>query len=244
MEKLVVYNREYNNIFKNDDTIIKYSNLPCDYWVYLERKKLDYINTPIDIIELTSEEQTKYKGYKSKVVLPYLKGYDSFEHESFTKNYKTIDILRLLKYNLELLKNMHSHSIVHGDLYPSNIMINKDLNFKFIDFDASIIDGFISTENTYFDTPISDRNKKSLTIIQDKVDILDLYMHYLTNATFDKIPSIPTDISSLKLPKDIENKINGYLSLELKPKSNDYFIDIVDDLIENKYESQILEKRR
>lgn len=84
------------------------------------------------------------------------------------KDLNTKEVLCLYKKMANLLKQMHNNGIIHSDINATNIMINEDLDIKFIDFDASIIDNYISRENIYSDENLSKNEIISNSIIDDK----------------------------------------------------------------------------
>lgn len=244
MDNLEYRNHTYKNIFKySDDILIKYSSLDYNLWNELNKKHLSYINNPIKVEEVTKEEKKLYRC-NSKVYLPFLKDYKTFYYETFTKNLSTKEILMLMKKNLLILKTMHSNNVIHTDIHSDNLMINKDLNIKFIDFDYAIINNEpIPLEDEF----LSKREymiKRAVKRNLDKVDILDMYMYYLVNGDFRKDITSFTNIESLKLQKYIKEEINTYISLKRKPNRNYYFIDIINELISSGFESNVLELRK
>ena len=246
MENITYRGQTYTNIYKyTPDILLKYSKLSIELWNELIIKKLKYLNTPEKIEEIPKDEKNIYYGYNSIVYLPYLKNYSTLYNEQFTIGMSTKEILLLLKKNLQIIKDMHKNNVIHADLYPDNIMINKDLDIQFIDLDYSVInDNDIPYENVYYSYEIPYKSKRSLTRIQDKIDILDIYMYYLVNGNFKREENIATDISSLNLQKYIKEEINSYINNKRNPNRNYYFIDIVDELISTDFTSPILEKRK
>ena len=139
---------------------------------------------------------------------------------------------------------MHRIQVFHTDLFGDNIMINRDFDIKFIDLDQMIIDKYISEENVFFEDDITFNEKKSLSRIQDKVDILNLYMYYLINGNFKKSISINSNVNTLDIPNNIKKEINAYIIGDIEPTSNYYFIDIIDELLRIGYESRVLSLRK
>ena len=244
MQNLVYNNDKYSNIFEySPKVLMKYSRLPIYNWQILVSKNLKYLNIPIEVNELSKDEENKFRDYKSKVFLPKLIGFQTLFNETYTQNLSTKDILLLLRKNLIILRYLHKNGVIHGDLFSHNIMINSDLELCLIDFDASIIDSNIPEENVYYEELILDKSKISLTRAGDKTDILDLYMYYLIHGDFKKGDIEISDISKLGLKKDLEKEIQAYVSRDTKPNLNCYFLDIVDEFLKIGYESKVLEKR-
>lgn len=238
MKNLCVNGEVFPRIFiKDKNTLVKYSKVRKCAWEKLQTKDINFINTPIKIEYLTKEEKQKYPNYKSKINLPILKGYDTLLTSQYTKNMDTENILLLYKKNVELLKIVHSNNIVHGDLFCRNIMINKELDINFIDFDQSIIDNYISEENVYFDYDTSLSEKKRYTIVDDKVDLFSLYLSYLVVGAFDKYINRSISLSPLCINYKLVKEIRSYLDGDKEPSKDYYFTDIVDDLLKKGYEA-------
>ena len=152
--------------------------------------------------------------------------------------------MKQLRDILLKIRSMHRKQVFHTDLFGDNIMINRDFDIKFIDLDQMIVDKFISEENVFFEDDITFNEKKSLSRIQDKVDILNLYMYYLINGNFKKSISINSNVNTLDIPNNIKKEINAYIIGDIEPTSNYYFIDIIDELLKIGYESRVLSLRK
>ena len=245
MENLKYNDDVYDRIFiKDKDFLIKYSMIPKEVWECLLSKNIDFLNNPIKIAHLKEQELKHFPNYKSKILLPFLNGYETLTNEEFTKNLNTEDILKQLREILLKIKNMHKKQVFHTDLFGDNIMINTDFDIKFIDLDQMIVDKYISEENVFYEDDITFNEKKSLSRIQDKVDILNIYMYYLINGNFKKSISIDSNVNVLGMPDNIEKEINAYIVGEAEPSSNYYFIDMIDELLKIGYESRVLSLRK
>lgn len=244
MRNLIVDNTIYPNLFSDDKTLIKYSSLPYDIWIRIKGKNLPFLNTPEKVVNLNYySEKTKTR---SKVTLPYLNDYSTFYSEKYTKKMDTLEILKLFKKHINLVQKMHNSNIIHNDLWANNIMINSELDIKFIDFESIIIDDFISEEARCFNKYRNNLgiNIKEYGIFDDKKNILNMYLNYLKNGDFKINSNRGVDIESLSLPLEIKKEIEEYIIYNKVPKTNYYFLDIIDELINNDYKSKILEKRR
>ena len=205
---------------------------------------MDFINIPNIFFELSIEDKYKFPNYKSKIVLPFLSGYKTLYNENFTLKYNSHDLLLQLRDVLNKIKFMHKNEVFHTDLSSDNIMINKDFDIKFIDLDQMVFGKFISEENILFEDDIKFNEKKILSRIRDKVDILNLYMYYLINGNFKKSIIEDTNVINSNLPDNIKREINAYIVGDIKPSGNYYFSDIVDELIRSGFESNILSLRK
>ena len=245
MENLIYNGDKYDRIFLKDKSIlIKYSMIPSNIWKIVQNKNLDFLNIPTDIFELKKEDLKQFPNYKSKIYLPNLYEYETLFNEKFTENLNTEEILKQLRDVLLKIKRMHELEVIHTDLFSDNIMIDKNFDIKFIDLDQMIVDNFISEENIFFEDDISFEEKKKLSIIQDKVDILNLYMYYLIRGNFKKSISLDSDVSKIYMPKNISDEINAYINGFIEPSTNYYFIDMIDELIKVGYTSPILSLRK
>lgn len=245
MKNLIYNGDEYNRIFVGDNQVlIKYSMIPMNIWIMLKNKKIDFINTPLEMFNLEKKEKQSFPLYESKIILPYLIEYKTLYNENYTNLLNTEQMLKQLKEILLKIKYMHTKNIFHTDLFADNIMINKNFDIIFIDLDQMIIDEFISEENVFYLDDISFEEKKKMSRTQDKVDILNLYMYYLINGDFRKNISFDTDVTKTNMPINIKKEIDAYILGKIEPLDNYYFIDIIDELIKIGYETPVLAKRK
>lgn len=245
MKKFISQAGYYPRIFQeNPNTLIKFSSVVPEAWKLLQTKKISFINTPQKIEYLTEEEKLNFPNCNSKIELPYLKNYISLDEEKITKNFNTEKILKHSKSNLSLLKKLHDENISHADIHSKNIMIDKDLNIIFIDLDAMIIESYVSEENVYFEDTISIEEKQEKSKINDKVDMLNIYLWYLKYGTFkDQFGEMP-DIYNLMLPQEIQREIESYQLSFQEPSDNYYFEDIIEELLKQGYEAPKLLSRK
>lgn len=232
MKNLKIDEYIYGRIYiKDKNTLVKYSILPCDIWYNLQKKNLDFINAPTSVYSLSKEEKDKYRMCKSKIEIPWLRGYHTLYDCKFLNNLTTKELLELLKTNLLLLKKLHENGIVHCDIHAKNIMINKNLDINFIDFDNSIIDDYISPSNIFHNNEMSLSQNKEKSITYDKEDIITPYLSYISKL----------------LPKPIYAELCNYFisksTLSTLPIDY-YFLDILDDLIACNYESPLIKCKR
>lgn len=247
--KNIEYNGDkYKNIFKLDDeTLLKYSIQNKENWEYLieHKKELSFLNIPTKVEDLNDEEKSIYKascGSKTKIYLPYLKKYTTLYNETITNNFYTEDILKLMKKILNLVKIMHDKKVIHADLHSGNIMINKNLDISFIDLDLSIINNKQSRFNYYFNDDTLE-NFIKYTKTNDKIDILNLLLHYLMNANFKKNNLHNEIIKDIMLPNNILSEFKNILDTE-NISDDYYFNDLIDELLHIGYESPIIIKRK
>ncbi len=247
--KNIEYNGDkYKNIFELDDeTLLKYSIQNKENWEYLieHKKELPFLNIPTKVEDLNDEEKSIYEascGSKTKIYLPYLKKYTTLYNETITNDFYTEDILKLMKKILNLVKIMHDKKVIHADLHSGNIMINKNLDISFIDLDLSIINNKQSRFNYYFNDDTLE-NFIKYTKTNDKIDILNLLLHYLMNANFKKNNLHNEVIKDIMLPNNILSEFRNILDTE-NISDDYYFNDLIDELLHIGYESPIIIKRK
>ena len=115
-------------------------------------------------------------------------------------------------------------------------MINEKGNIKLIDFEAMMIEKYISKENIYYEDYLTLETKQTLSIIEDKLSIISLMLYYLKNQTFESQLNDYINPKTLNFPKEIEKEINGYQRQLHLPKKDYYFEDIIETLLKQGYE--------
>ncbi len=244
MKNLVIDDFVYYRIYLDlPEKLIKYSSLDINAWNLLKSKNLDFINTPDSVFELNKEEKTLFPYCESKIYLPILNGYKTLVDSPYIKYLDTKNVLVLYKIMVTLLKKMHNSRIIHSDINATNIMINKNLDIKFIDFDTSIIDDYISRENIYLDEGLSKNKVISNSIADDKIELLIMFLYYLANGCFEFNENRYVNLSSLNLNDNMTEEIRAYINGKVKPIYDYYFEDIIDDLLEIGYEAPLCKRK-
>lgn len=241
MKNVVVGTKKYYNLYQKDqDSLLKISILPVEIWESFCNKKLKFVNSPIEYHKITTQEKRLYNinqnaKKRSIVTLPYLHDYQTLCDTVFENTFTTKDILQLLKKNMNILKHIHQKNVTHGDIHEGNIMINKNHNIEFIDWDSGTFDEYISEENTFFDDELSVKEKIQKTIHQDKIDLLLLYFSYLNFGSFTHY----FDGSYLNLSTQHNHALNTFLKEKTTP-TDYYYLDFIDDLINENYQAPII----
>ena len=230
MKNVVVNGYIYENMYRFNDYILKFSSNSVDAWNMLCEKKLSFLNIP-DYYYSISSDDAKNSLFFSKVYLPFLYGYTTLY--DFNYNFSDEKILLLMRKMLVSLKKMHESDVYHGDIFSKNIMVNDSMDFSFIDLDACIVDDIVSIENSYYDDDISIDCKKSKTVIDDKLGIFNLFLYYFANGNF-KVCVNGMDCSRLGFSRGLLDEVKAYCN-GLVPSDNYYFLDIVDELIDKGY---------
>ncbi|MGM9878569.1 MAG: hypothetical protein ACI31R_00860 [Bacilli bacterium] len=246
MKNLQIHGETYIRVYQKDsDNLIKYSSVTKEGWENLISKNIKYINTPTKILELTKEEQEEHKYSQSKIVLPFLKEYETLNYATNIENLNTKNLLLLTKKLITLTKKLHQKDVAHGDIHSRNVMINKDLDIMFIDLEAMTTGNYISQENTYYeDQDLSINQKKENTIKEDKLALLSLMLYYLYNGTYKGQMNDYIELRNLSLPKQIEKELSSYQLMFKSPNKSYYFEDIIEELLKQGYESPKLYNRK
>lgn len=242
--KKFIYNKEvYERLFKKGNVIIKYSIQSLNAWNILMCKNLPFLNIPKSCQHLSEEEQLEHSTCECKIELPFLNDYFTLYHMDFMHIFDSEQVLNLLRRMLISLKEMHEANVYHGDLFSKNIMINKQLDYSFIDLDAAIIENIIGQENTYFEDEISLDEKKLYTQNDDKFGLFFLFLYYFIHGNFTVGVDYEVDLDKLHMPKFIIDEIN-YCKKRKIIDSDYYFEDIVDELLSIGYEPKVSNQYR
>lgn len=221
--------------YNNMDTLLKLVPNSVEYYSRLREKNLDHCNLPIDIYEVNSafiSSDRLGRECKCAITIPLLVDYVNMDVCDAFLNMRTTDMLKLLKKQMLSLKSIHNNKVYHGDISSMNILMNQKLDYQFIDFDLGSVDSCISVLNVYKDDP--DNFTRNMTNC-DKLDLLFIYLKRLLGIK----QSCGIECERLKylfMPEKIIDLIVKYAKYKNIP--NDYyFIDIIDYLIESKYDS-------
>ncbi len=240
MENLKTSERTYYNVFVySDDLLKKYSAIEANIWNKLKEKNLPFVNAPSKASKLNEENQKKLPGYKSVIYLPFLKNYETLENGKTTDKLDTKSLLEIFKDSMEKLKELHRSGICHCDIHGRNIMINENLDIKFIDFESMIIDFYVPKEPLF----LLNSNLNSEEIIKkaknkDKIDMLKIFIWYLQNGTFNnQLFGEISSIENLEFDKSIKKELENVLFTLQGVKDDYYFLDIIDYLQKEGYES-------
>lgn len=254
MKRLTCNDTTWYNLYQQEDgNILKISTIPTQVWEKFCNKQLKFVNTPTSYHKISKQDERTYKiGHgiirkKSIITLPFLTGYTTLKNTIFDDSFTTTQILELLKKSLGIIEYLHQNQVTHNDIHSNNIMINKNLDLQFIDFDAMTIDDYISEENVYHDDDISDEEKIQESINQDKLDILITYFSYLCSGDFKSTDVFykflePRNQSRLGLKKEhMRALVDFFASDEIKPDY--YYTDFIDDLISENYQAPLIYKK-
>lgn len=248
---LVINGDPYDRIFLlKKNYLLKYSPVDVKAWELLMKKNLSFVNCPIkvDVLDKDDSRKCNVRNYKSKIILPFLAGYEAISFETFTHSISDEDFLKLWKRNVILLRELHDNDIVHGDIYGKNIMINDKLDIQFIDFDAMIIGDMISMEQGLDDDYYTLDEIKQTGRYVDKFHIMGMYLYYLCLGKFSSDIVVLDDIFKcihlLGFIEEMELELISYMIGDKEIDDNYYFEDMIDELIKMGYERNFMKKRK
>ncbi len=190
---------------ENDKVVIKYCRCGDK-----EQQILNLVHPNICApIELLQKNDMTYGVY------PYIDGFNMsvIAHENKMSN----DWLRLfLDEMLDALIYLHGENLVHGDIKPSNIMLNRSGCHKLIDFET--VRPICQNDSaTYAHTPgfVPPNSEKNGTMSQPSTDLYALAAtcHRILTGTVSKKsdPEQPTEYSSLANDDDLCVMYDGRL---------------------------------
>ena len=244
MERLIYHGYEYRILRANDDTLLKLSTIPEESWQRFVEKDLPNANTPLSFRNVNANDtemfgkcQNPFVKYRTVITLPFLPKYKTLSDTIFPSTYTTKDILRICRNNLQILKQIHEKDVCHCDIIPSNIMINKTDEIEFIDFDACIIDDYISEENIIGRIGEDKKQIFAEAVMEDKEALFSLYLNYLANGTFSDNPTI--DYKKLCFNQATKRIFQNTLAKDSIPRDY-YYDDLIEHLASTGYESPIV----
>ncbi len=237
MENLIIEGKKYNKIYRVDkDTIIKLSqNIPHS-WNYLKRKDLNFTDEVTKISIPKEDYKKKYPRIKCFVAMKYFNDYHKSSQVLNNSNMSDKEILYLLKTQMSLVKTIHKNNIIHGDITPSNILLNKNNDMKIIDFEEMIANNHISS-STKEEYEEDEETIKELLKSQDKINTLNAYMYYLCTGSMYETVESQYDTCFDK-ESAFKNKISNTLLKELTEYQREdkivpneyYFEDIISEI--------------
>lgn len=249
------YNSYKNNIKYLDSKylikVCKRNSLDyLEFLVSLHDLSLPNLLFPNDIFEIIDDDSSTYA-----IKIKFLRGYNSLNSINFNK-YTVEDILKLYKSILLSLKTIHELGLVQLDVANRNILI-KNKNYFLFDWDTSLIfkENRLLTYNPLETNYSLNYNGKQIDLSkesyiykedfynEDKANMLYILLRVLDNKSFNNLgfdvgmkeKYVIKTLNNLNFPLNIYDYLYNYLVLK-EPISNvDYFEDVLDYLIEDKY---------
>lgn len=221
--------------YDNKKAIKLFTKYNTDEQIFiLKQKKIELINTKNikDLIKsfcLIYNNKNEFIAYS----MEKLKNFKSLDKMPLNIN----QILNLFIDLYNKLNNIHNNEIIIYDLKMKNIMIDKNLNFKFCDIDSMGINNYNpehinSNRNLIFDGLVRLNNERNYK----KLDLLLLFYtfvnccinQYYLEDTFVQQKFIDfNQLNMLTISDEFKNIIYDFLSGKQEVKSSEQFIKIL-----------------
>ncbi|GKV18199.1 hypothetical protein SLEP1_g28615 [Rubroshorea leprosula] len=113
---------------------------------YLSNNKLFHKNI-VKLIAYGQEKEHIVNGHKQECwFLVYERLHCSLEKQ--IKELTSMQVLKILKSTAEVLHFLHENNVIHNDLKPENLLLDKDFNIKLADFGGATSSGKYADLNT------------------------------------------------------------------------------------------------
>jgi len=219
----------------------------CDYYhvSMLQAKSIPKVETPIDIyrMNLHGEEKIVY-------TTNFCSGYDSFYDRPIdcsTREY--------ILFNLALcdtLREMNEADLYSQDLInTNNLLVNSDYDYRFIDFDFSVVNGFASKildgdlknsyRHIYENYPVY-LNRVEQARLANKIVLLEYLIRGLIFGRVDEYSSF--EFPNEMFPEEFTDEIIAIFSGERIVEWDDYLEDLRKMLLDYVFKSEAIEKNR
>ncbi len=210
---------EYKNIRVFKNILFKKTSLSKDASEYIKQCDFHFVVNPLRV-------------FNNEIILPFYKSFSNLYE--CKHNFNELEIYTLLLRQLRYLQILNKKNIIHGDIYPLNVLYKKYEGIKLIDFDLSIVNDIVSKDNIYAEDNLNLEDLKYISINDDKRDTLRMYFYYLINKKFNNETCYDVDISSLNIDYDIKEKIQMFLDEVIDIDQDDYFIDDILSIVKVK----------
>jgi len=225
----------------DEDTLIKRTIYGDPIFLKeLSSVKIDKVITPIDIYRILN---TTYYLY----TMTYCKEFETLDNlRKFEHNFTDKEILIFFKSLLEKVREMHKMKLSSGDMHAGNILVDENLDYRFIDFDYATTENFVGhmvlcdplfLNNYSKKTLDSNYNTEDQIQLSDKLNLWNMILHYMmygnvySNRHIKKFDTF----SSLELPKEVDKKLNSIFKTEQLLKPDDYLLEELDTIIKKDY---------
>lgn len=211
--------------------------------------KIDKVITPIDVYRMI---YTTYYLY----TMVYCKEFETLDNfRKYEHNFSDKEILLFFKNMIEKVREIHKFGLSSGDMHASNILIDENLDYRFIDFDYATTKNFIGhmvscgplfLDN--YDQKTLDSNYSTISQVElsDKLNLWNLILNCMKYGSFPdgryQIERV-TDFRMFDMPSSIDKKLSSIFNLKELPKTDDYFLEELDTLIKLDYKLPYRKKK-
>lgn len=168
----------------------------------------------------------KFIGYS----MDYISGVTLFKRQF---GMKILDYLKLISDISKMVREIHYHDIVFGDLSFFNILIDEDGKFHFIDLDSVMIDDIPADRVSYLISEYYTYMNKCarFDINLDRLSLLLFVINYIFSLNLEEITMYEYDMKSEKLPflKDMRKLI-----VKLKSGKVNTHVPYLDEVIDRR----------
>ena len=161
---------------------------------YLKSKKLDFTITYEADVEIIVQNNDGTQISCPMLVTPWIEGSTLLDYleQGNLKRVSTIS-----KEFLDMVSQMENHKIAHGDLQSRNIMVQKDLSLKLIDYDGMFIPELRNQPSQesgtlHYQHPLrlKDAKKGGINIFDETMDRFSSIVIYLSLLVLSAKPNL------------------------------------------------------
>ena len=176
----------------------------------------------------------------------YQKNYSCFtELWKWKDEFSSKEFLQFFRRIFETIQTFHQNGIYYADVLEENLLVNEKLNYFFSDFDDAVLE---NTTGGYYDDvdcllpeymDVWEKHSYSpydVVSITDRILLLEMIIAsfmYMGTVRYQDLPFL--DTRGYLLPEKIEKRLDEIRRFHL-PLSDDYFLDLFDVLISQRYE--------
>lgn len=242
--------KNYSDIkILDEDTLIKKTIYGDPIFLKeLSKIKINKVVTPINVYRMLHTTcylytMTYYKKFQT------LNNFGLYEH-----NFSDKEILLFFKNILEKVREMHEFGLSSGDMHIGNILIDENLDYRFIDFDYAttknyvghmVLCGPLFLDNYNRNVLDSNYDTNSQVELSDKLNLWNMILNCMIYGNFinSEITGRVSDFSVLDMPSSIDKKLSSIFNLEELSKTDDYFLEELDTLIKLDYKLPYRKKK-
>lgn len=246
---LKVIKEHCNILILNDTTLLKaIKGEEISFIKELMKFKIDKLGLPDEIYKVVFANMYLYS-------MPYFKDFKSlYYYKDYEKNFSDKEILNFFKNLLEKTYEMHQNGLASGDMWSSNILMNSNLDYRFVDFDYATTDNFLghmincgpifldNYDNTVLNSNYSIKGQVELS---DKMSILNMVLNCMATGNFscERDIEIPSNFEIFNFPETLDKKFRLKFEEKELVRAEDYFLEEIDTLIKKDYKLPYRKKK-
>lgn len=164
-------------------------------------------------------------------------------------NYSDKEILEFFKSMLITLSKIHESGVISGDITYSNIIMDKNLDYNFIDFELAyvgklrgLIVSRVITEIPYlfhFDAVMlrAVYAEEDMFRYFDKANLVNMMLYAIIYGTIPpkRLLTPLSGFEKLEAGDVIQEEFRRFLAWDEKTRDSNYMIDVIDHLVEHDY---------